>query len=72
MVHLGRWVRVEDVEISDDERIYGRRFAGRVGRIEQFSREPGGGGFPGGISSYGVRLDDGELITVRPGEVRLL
>ena len=35
-------------------------------------REPGGGGFAGGIASYTVRLDDGELITVRAEEVRVL
>jgi hypothetical protein len=69
---LGRRVRIEGVEISDAGRVYGRRYAGRVGRIEQVSWEPGGRVAPGRISEYVVRLDDGELITVRPEEVRLL
>lgn len=68
MEQLGRRVRVEDVEIADHERIYGRTYAGRTGRIEQFSRNPEGGD----IRSYVVRLADGELITVRPHEVRFL
>jgi hypothetical protein len=72
--HLGRRVRVEDVEISDRERNYGRSYAGRVGEIQQVSREPSPPGVmaPGGISGYTVRLDDGTLINVRPEEVRFL
>jgi hypothetical protein len=72
--HLGRRVRVEDVEISDRERNYGRRYAGRVGEIQQASREPSPPGAiaPGGIAHYTVRLDDGELLTLKPEEVRQL
>lgn len=72
MEHLGRRVRVEDVEISDDQRVYGRTYAGREGEIEQWSREQTGGILLGGISSYTVRLDGGELITVKPEEIRFL
>ena len=72
MEQLGRRVCIEDVEISDAERVYGRRYAGRVGQIEQVSREPGGSVAPGRISTYVVRLDDGEQITARPEEVRFL
>ena len=43
MEYLARTVRVEDAIISDQERNYGRRYAGRVGRVEAFSSEPAAG-----------------------------
>jgi hypothetical protein len=66
--YLARTVRVEDAIISDQERNYGRRYAGRVGRIEASSSEPGGGG----IKFFAVRLEDGEQLLLRPEEVRFL
>ena len=66
--YLARTVRVEDAIISDQERNYGRRYAGRVGRVEAFSSEPGGGG----IKFFTVRLEDGEQLLLRPEEVRFL
>jgi hypothetical protein len=68
MEYLARTVRVEDAIISDQERNYGRRYAGRVGRVEAFSSEPGGGG----IKFFTVRLEDGEQLLLRPEEVRFL
>jgi hypothetical protein len=72
MEYLARTVRVEDTIISDQKRVYGRRYAGRVGRVEAFSSEPGGGGISGGIKFFSVRLEDGEQLLLRPGEVRFL
>jgi hypothetical protein len=69
MEYLARTVRVEDAIISDQERNYGRRYAGRV---EAFSSEPGGGGIRGGIKFFTVRLEDGEQLLLRPEEVRFL
>jgi hypothetical protein len=68
MEYLARTVRVEDAIISDQERNYGRRYAGRVGRVEACSSEPGGGG----IKLFTVRLEDGEQLLLRPEEVRFL
>jgi hypothetical protein len=65
MEYLARTVRVEDTIISDQERNYGRRYAGRV---EAFSSEPG----RGGIKFFTVRLEDGEQLLLRPEEVRFL
>jgi hypothetical protein len=66
--YLARTVRVEDAIISDQERNYGRRYAGRVGRVEAFSSEPEGGG----IKFFTIRLEDGEQLLLRPEEVRFL
>jgi hypothetical protein len=68
MEYLARRVQVEDAVISDEERVYGRRYAGRVGRVEAFSSEPGGGG----IKFFTVRLEDREQLLLRPEEVRFL
>ena len=68
MEYLARTVRVEDAIISDQERNYGRGYAGRVGRIEAFASEPGGGE----IKFFTVRLEDGEQLLLRPEEVRFL
>jgi hypothetical protein len=68
MEYLARTVRIEDATISDQERTYGRRYAGRVGRVEAFSSEPGGGG----IKFFTVRLEDREQLLLRPEEVRFL
>jgi hypothetical protein len=67
MEHLGKRVRVGDVEIRDGERRYGRSHAGKVGQITRYSTGPGGA-----VASYEVRLDDGTLLELRPREVRFL
>ncbi len=68
MEYLKQRVRIDKVEIPG----HGRAYAGRVGRIEGFTREPGRGGMPGGIRAWTVRFEDGERIEVGPGHVRFL
>ncbi len=71
MDYLGKRVRIDEDEMADDRRDYGRRrYAGRVGEIVGVVPEPGGGTIQSGVRYFTVRLDDGEQIEVRPGEVR--
>ncbi len=65
MEKLGRGVRVRRDAGSE----LGKVYAGRLGEIEQFTRD----GETGAIKSYTVRLDDGTTqITLEPSEVDLL